>query len=128
MEHLIENWLAKNNLLEGRLLNRTWLLLDCRLLDRAGLLLDCWLLDRAWLLLEGGLLLLECGLLSRRRLRLVLLLRVLFGRLGWLLSWLWLWLLGSNKENMPSVVNVHTLDIWEGGEYVKKVHEFLKER
>jgi hypothetical protein len=86
--------------LEGRLLNRTRLLLDCWLLDRTGLLLlNCWLLNRAWLLLEGGLLLLEGGLLSRRRLRLVLLLRVLFGRLGRLLSWLCLWLLlGSKKE------------------------------
>jgi hypothetical protein len=77
--------------LEGRLLNRTGLLLNCRLLHRAWLLLlNCWLLDRAWLLLEGGLLLLEGWLLSRRRLRLVLLLRVLLNWLGWLLSWLWL--------------------------------------
>jgi hypothetical protein len=80
------------NLLEGRLLNRT------------GLLLDCWLLDRAGLLLEGGLLLLEGWLLSRRRLRLVLLLRVLFGWLCWLLSWLWLrLLLGSKKKIMSRV-------------------------
>jgi hypothetical protein len=87
--------------LEGRLLNWTGLLLNSWLLNRTRLLLDCWLLDRAWLLLEGGLLLLEGGLLSRRRLRLVLLLRVLFGWLGWLLSWLWLWLLlGSKKKNM----------------------------
>jgi hypothetical protein len=85
--------------LEGRLLNRTGLLLDCWLLNRTWLLLDCWLLHRAGLLLEGGLLLLEGGLLCRRRLRLVLLLRVLFGWLGWLLSWLCLWLLGSKKEN-----------------------------
>jgi hypothetical protein len=93
--------------LEGRLLNRTRLLLDCWLLDRAGLLLEGGLL-----LLEGGLLLLEGGLLSRRRLRLVLLLRVLFGWLGWLLSWLWLWLLlGPKKENMASVVTVQCL-LW----------------
>jgi hypothetical protein len=89
--------------LEGRLLNRTGLLLNCWLLDRTGLLLDSWLLHRTGLLLEGGLLLLEGWLLSRRRLRLVRLLRVLFGRLGWLLSWQCLWLLlGSKKENMAS--------------------------
>jgi hypothetical protein len=101
--------MAKVNLLEGRLLNRT------------GLLLYCWLLDRAGLLLEGGLLLLEGWLLSGRRLRLVLLLRVLFGRLGWLLSWLWLWLLlGSTvkREKYVISVNVHTLDVCESGEDV----------
>jgi hypothetical protein len=83
-------WLVKVNLLEGRLLNRTGLLLNSWLLNGTGLLLDCWLLNRTWLLLDSWLLLLECGQLSRRRLRLVLLLRVLFGWLGWLLSWLWL--------------------------------------
>jgi hypothetical protein len=78
--------------------------LEGRLLNRTGLLLDCWLLDRAWLLLEGGLLLLEGWLLSRRRLRLVLLLRVLLGRLGWLLSWLCLWLLLGSKKKIMSYV------------------------
>jgi hypothetical protein len=107
--------------LEGRLLNRAWLLLDCWLLHRTGLLLNCWLLDRAWLLLEGGLLLLEGGLLSRRRLRLVLLLRVLLGWLDWLLSWLWLRLLGSKKEKCVIICEcaMHSPDICEGGEYVK---------
>jgi hypothetical protein len=113
--------MAKVNLLEGRLLNRTGLLLNCWLLDWARLLLNCWLLDRTGLLLEGWLLLLEGWLLSRRRLRLVLLLRVLLGRLGWLLSWLWLRLLGSKKEKCVIICEcaMHTPDICEGGEYVK---------